>query len=197
MTDLDTMIRDCLQERAETVEYADPVAGARERSRRKVRRQQIAAGATTTLVVAAGVPLGLALASHHPARHRQPAVVVQASPTQSPQPPSCPSGRVPNLTVDESAAPQPLSNLIHDVADARIYFVVANGVVFHANGQAPPARSYLLIVTNRSGAGAQDIVTSPDAFTAGGKSLRDRAHDYVEKLKGWNATFAGCQAKGS
>jgi hypothetical protein len=202
MTDLDEMIRDCLGERAQTVTVVDPVPGAHERSRQITRRRGILLATAAVSVATAAVVAGVALSMGHPAgRGHHMTLVPAASSSPSPvdwQAPTCPSGQLPNLSVDESAPVQPISTLVPlDLPNRAFAFVAGNGGVFLVNGHTSTPNSLWILAHEGTNDATRFIVTKPGAMAPVPNSSGDGSIDYINYVEGWPAHFIGCEAQGS
>jgi hypothetical protein len=199
MTDLDTMIRTCLEEHAELAPYVDPVAAAHARSRAIAQRQHVMAAAATAGVVAAGVTVGVVVSAAGPTGTSHAKIVTQGSSRPRPHTvlPRCPSGQVPNLKVNENAAPKRLPQLVPQSAGhSAISFVVGNPPVFLVNGKAPAKKELWLLVRTTNGGRAQYVVT--DAGPISHHPARPKTPaGYTATVKGRLARFTGCRSAGS
>jgi hypothetical protein len=198
MTDLDTMIRDCLQEHAQMAPGIEPLTGVQVRSRKVARRQWLVLASATAavLVVTAGITLGIARSTPtHAGGHGHAVIVVQASPTPTFESPTCPSGEAPNLAVDKGTPPQPVSSLVPQ-SDS-FAFVIGQDPAFFVNGQAPADNTLWILARDAGGDITRFIVSDPNTPLSDQGSSGDGSTDNVEGVNGWLATFAGCQAQGS
>jgi hypothetical protein len=114
------------------------------------------------------------------------------------QAPTCPSGQLPNLSVDESAPVQPISTLVPLGAPNREFaFVAGNGGVFLVNGHESDTNSLWILAREGNDNATRFIVTKPGAMAPIPNSSGDGSIDYINYVEGWPAHFIGCAAQGS